>query len=214
MNTACSAMRLGATNALIEKCRFWGPSEYVFRGSLSLEEKRSGGKPQKILGHRYNMLSVFTYYADFSVAIREQPGNIIIRHCEIENVDRLLHYNYSGNEIWQKNRPLQSIMFEDVHATGISMSLTAYGDEKVPLYLTMQNVDIQFASEHRKMDFIHTCHYSLINLENVRIRGLSDGALVRTWCGNGRLIYKELICNIQKENYLVTSDEPFVCQAI
>ena len=214
MNTACSAMRLGATNALIEKCRFWGPGEYVFRGSLSLEEKRGGGKPQKIPSHRYNMLSVFTYYADFRTAIREQPGNIIIRHCNIENVDRLLHYNYSGNEIWQKNRPLQSVMFEDVYAMGISMPLTAYGDEKVPLYLTMRNVDIQFAPEDENMDFIHTCYYSMINLENVRIQGLSNGALVRSWGGHGRLIYKNLMCDIPKENYFLTSDKPFVCQAI
>lgn len=214
INTACSAMRLGATNALIERCRFWGPAEYVFRGSLSIEEKQEGGKPEKLPGHRYNMLSVFTYYADFSMDIREQPGNIIIRDCETENVDRFLHYNYSGNETWQKNRPLQSVTFEDIRATGISMPLTAYGDADVPVYLTLRNIDIQFAQGHADMDFIHTCHYAQILLENVRIEGLSSGALVRSWGDDGKLICKNVVCAIPQENHLVAADSPFICKAI
>lgn len=68
LNSACSAMRFGGTNVLVENCHIYGPCKYLFRGSLSEEEKRNGIKP-KTEGHRNNMLSVFTYYADFSIPI-------------------------------------------------------------------------------------------------------------------------------------------------
>ncbi|UKI35527.1 MAG: hypothetical protein L6V93_15455 [Clostridiales bacterium] len=50
------------------------------------------------------MLSAFTYYADIAFPIDTKPGNIIVRECEINFADRLFHYNYSGNETWQKER--------------------------------------------------------------------------------------------------------------
>lgn len=72
LNTACSGLRFGGTNALFEKCHFYGPAKYLFRGSLTPEEKRSG-KPAGG-SHRYNMLSLMTYYADFMRDIRMEPG--------------------------------------------------------------------------------------------------------------------------------------------
>ena len=112
MNSACSAMRFGGTNVLVENCRMFGPCKYFFRGSLSDDEKRSGCMLAQ--NGRKNMLSAFTYYADYSLPIAKQPGNIIIKNCKVENADKLLHYNYSGTETWQKNRPLADITFENI----------------------------------------------------------------------------------------------------
>ena len=40
LNSAYSAMRFGGTNALIRNCHIFGPGKYLFRGSLTDEEKR------------------------------------------------------------------------------------------------------------------------------------------------------------------------------
>ena len=121
LNSSCNALRFGGTNVLIEKTKIYGPGKYCYRGDLSKEEKEKGvmSTPEKC---RNDMLSAFTYYADYSVAIPVLPGNIVMQDCEIENAMRFIHYNYSGNETWQKHRPLESITFRNVQATGVSMS--------------------------------------------------------------------------------------------
>lgn len=104
----------------LQTAAFQAALDEIFRrGSLSLEEKISGAEAHR--PHRVNMLSVFTYYADFSVEIPEQPGNIVITDCTVENVDRFLHYNFSGNERWQAHRPLASVRFSGINATGIGL---------------------------------------------------------------------------------------------
>ena len=120
-NTACSAFRLGGTNVFITKCHICGPAKYTFRGALSDEEKRSGITNSSNIGKRYNMLSVFTYTASFAFDIRYQPGNIVMTDCSVENCDKLLHYNFSGNEIWQRHRPLANIQIKNIKASGLVM---------------------------------------------------------------------------------------------
>lgn len=155
-NTACSGLRFGGTNALIRDCKFFGPAKYFFRGSLSLEEKRDGAQAHR--PHRINMLSMFTYYADFSVDIPQQPGNIVITDCTADNVDRFLHYNFSGNERWQSHRPLESIKFQNIRARQIGMPLTAYGSKECPLQLTMKDMDVAFRENVTNTAFLHVAH--------------------------------------------------------
>ena len=40
LNSACSALRFGGTNVLVENCHMYGPCRYLFRGKLTKEEKR------------------------------------------------------------------------------------------------------------------------------------------------------------------------------
>ena len=107
-NCSCNGFRFSGTNVVIQNCHIFGPGKYSHRYVLTEEEKKSGavawgdGKDNR----RSNMVSAFTYYADYSFPIEERPENIIIKDCVIENTDRFLHYNYSGNERWQINRPL------------------------------------------------------------------------------------------------------------
>ncbi len=42
INSACSGLRFGGNNVLVENCHFFGPAKYFFRGSLSLEDKIAG----------------------------------------------------------------------------------------------------------------------------------------------------------------------------
>ena len=177
LNTACSAFRFGGRRVLVENCRCYGPGEYPIRNSLPKADRISGSHGTPGAGRR-SMLALFTYYSDFTLKVRHQPGDITIRNCRVENSERFLHYNFSGNETWQKNRPLESIRFENVAAQGIAMSLCAYGDEKKKLSLTLKDCRISFAKPQR--EFIRGAHVGELLLDGVSVDGV-DGPCVRSW---------------------------------
>ncbi len=212
LNSACSAFRFGGTNALIENCHIYGPCRYLFRGSLTKEERKTGIKPS-LEGHRNNMLSAFTYFADYSVKIDEQPGNIIVRDCRIDYADRFLHYNYSGNERWQQNRPLESIRFENIQATDISMPLTAYGSADVPLRLTMKNIDISFRKGSEAVPLMHACNYERIELEQITLQNHCGDLLIKTW-SDGEIVLRGIKCGLEENNWIREAEEPFICRPI
>lgn len=212
LNSACSALRFGGTNVLVEKCHMYGPCKYLFRGSMSDEEKRSGVKPS-LEGHRNNMLSVFTYYSDFSVNIDYQPGNIIIKDCKVDYADRFLHYNFSGNEWWQSNRPLESIRFENIKARDISMPLTAYGAADTPVTLELKNLEISLRKGFENIDFMHTANYKKILIENVRIENCKSETLIRKWT-DGEIELNNIKCDIDEKNYIKQASEDFMCKPI
>ncbi len=180
LNSACSALRFGGTNALIEGCHMYGPCRYLFRGCLTDEEKRSGIKPE-LAGHRSNMLSAFTYYSDFSMEVPYTPGNIIIKDSKIDYADRFLHFNFSGNEPWQRNRPLTSVTFENIEATDISMPLTAYGDAEDKIDLVLKNVSISMREGFSGVPLFHVGNFKKLTLENFTVKNTNAPCLVRTW---------------------------------
>ena len=212
LNSACSALRFGGTNVLVEKCHMYGPCKYLFRGSLTDEEKRNGIAPS-VEGHRNNMLSAFTYYSDFSFPIEYQPGNIIIRDCKIDYADRFLHYNYSGNEMWQQNRPLESLIFENIEATGISMPLTAYGDEKVPITLEFNNINVSLRKGYENIDFMHICNYDLLRLKKFKVHNYKGKAFIKKW-SDGKIEIDDLDCEIKDDECAVTATEEFTATPI
>lgn len=216
LNSACSAFRMGGTDVLIEKCHIYAPAKYMFRGGMSKEDKRAGIHANDAEGIRMrnNMLSLFTYYADFSVEIRYAPGNIVIRDCIVEGADRFLHFNYSGNEMWQNNRSLTDITFENIRATGISMPLTAYGDEKEPCSITMKNIEFSFREGFEHTTFMHAANLRMLSMKNVKIQNAFNSTLVKLW---GNMIPEMNMENINgnlEDDYLIKAEEPFVCQPI
>ena len=212
LNSACSALRFGGTNAVIENCHIYGPCKYLFRGSLTYEEKKNGAAAE-VKGHRNNMLSVFTYYSDFSVTIDHQPENIVIKDCRIDYADRFLHYNFSGNEMWQQNRPLKSIRFENIKASDISMPLTAYGDKDFPVTLELKNVDISMRKGFEDIDFMHVCNYDLIVLRNIELKNYKGKALIKKW-SEGTVIIDNLKCELNKDEIEVPACEKFKAEPI
>ncbi|MBQ7667169.1 MAG: hypothetical protein IJS46_04155 [Kiritimatiellae bacterium] len=179
LNTACSAFRFGGRRVAIEDCRCLGPGEYPIRNTLTREEQVSGSHGAPGAGRR-TMLALFTYYADFTLKVRHAPGDIAIRRCSLDNAERFLHYNFSGNEVWQKGRPLESIRFEDVEARRVGMSLCAYGDEAAPLSLALERCRISFSPPQR--EFIRAAHLRSLSLGGTTVENL-DGPLVRSWGG-------------------------------
>lgn len=217
MNTACSAFRFGGTNVLITRCRIFAPARYSFRGCLTAEEKRAGidANDAAATSRRTNMLSIFTYYADFSSKIRSKPGNIVIRDCKVDGADRFLCFNYSGSSIWQINRPLADITFEHIEAKNLSMPLYLYGDAASPVSLTLSDVTVSFRPGAEDVTFIHAGNYRRITLENVRVKNNRAPQLINSWNAEsaGKIEAKGIVCDCAKA--LVSHPaEPFFCKPI
>lgn len=180
INSACSAFRFGATNMLVRGCYMFAPACYGFRGAMTNEEKASSA-PSPTSGIRNNMLSAFTYYSDYSLPIEYQPGNVVFEDCKIEMADRFLHFNFSGNERWQANRPITNICFRNVKASGISMPITAYGAKDVPFTLKLENTDIDVREGSEMTALIHACNCERVVLDGVKLDGFKGDCLVRAW---------------------------------
>ena len=177
LNTACSAFRFGGRRVLIENCRCWGPGEYPIRNSLPKADRISGSHGVPGAGRR-TMLSLFTYYSDFTIKVRHAPGDITVRNCTLDNAERFLHYTFSGNETWQKNRPLASIRFENVTAKDVGMSLCAYGDGSEKLFLALKDCHISFAKP--QTEFIRGAHIGELLMDGVSVDNVA-GPCVRSW---------------------------------
>ena len=212
MNTACSGLRFGGTNVLIRNCRFYGPAEYMIRVSLSAEEKRARASSLNT-ELRSNMLSVFTYFAGSTNTIPEQPGNIIIRDCEAQHVDRLIHYNFSGNERWQLNRPLRDLTLENVNATEIGMSLNAYGSPDVPLSLTLKNVHIEFVGSDGEFPLLRVANCEHLVLDGVSVSNVK-GTLIKSWSSLPDVHISSLDADIEEKDTIQYTEEPFRCKTV
>lgn len=216
LNSACSAFRLGGTDILIQNCRIYAPAKYMFRYLLSEQEKRDGivANDSKDTVPRDNMLSLFTYYADYSTEIRNTPGNIVIRDCTVDGADRFLHFNYSGNENWQNNRPLTNLTFENIKATGISMPLTAYGDEAEPCTLVFKNLDFTFRKGFEHITFMHAAYLEKLIMQDVVIRNAKGGTLLKLWENMMPEVEIQNFSGDLADDYIVHTDEKFECTPI
>ena len=202
LNTACSAFRFGGRRVLVEDCRAWGPAEYPIRNSLPKADQIAGSHGKPGAGWR-TLLALFTYYSDFTVKVRHDPGEITVRNCRVENAQRFLHYNFSGNETWQKNRPLRGIRFENVEAAGLALSLCAYGDAESKLSLALKDCRLSFAKPQREL--VRAAHVEALSMDGVCVEGV-DGPCARSW---GDVAVPELRDFAGAEPNVVEADEPF-----
>lgn len=209
LNTACSGMRFGGTNVAVSDCLFYGPAKYRFRGGLSTEEKKNSAPSAEGGGC---MLSAYTYYADFSRPIRETPGNIRISDCEFRNTDRFLHYNFSGNEPWQRNKPLDSVVFRNIRAEGIHLPLTFWGDAAQKGNLTLQDIQVSFA-KGADCAFLYLGNYGTVLLDRVTVRNLGGSCMIRKWTEDGVLLLRDCNCEGFDGAMEEVSEEPFECRA-
>lgn len=209
LNTACSAFRIGGTHLYFHDCNVFAPAKYVFRGSLSDEEKKNHvpSSPKK----RYNMLSLFTYYADHSVEIPVQPGDILLENMTVDGADRFLHYNFSGNEIWQQARPLASINFRNIRAKDILLPLNIYGDENIPVTVTFENCSLAFREEGRCGARIHAAYAEKLVFKNVCVTGRDDEPFIKCFKPCGECVFENV--DIKGERRVET-DETFTATPI
>ena len=212
LNSSCSAFRFGGTNVLVKSCRAYAPGKYSFRGGLKQEDRIAGVMATKERA-RNNMLSFFTYYADYSVPIPNEPGNIVIEDCEICGADRFLHYNFSGNETWQRYRPLRDITFKNIRATDISMPMTLYGTEANRAELIMQNIRIRIKEGCALDALIRTCHYERISIRDMKIEGFGGACLIKAKSA-GEVDIRGVDCALPQSAYVMQTGEDFVIKSI
>ena len=161
--------------------------------------------------NRANTLSLFTYYADASVIIKNLATNIVIRDCNVVGTQRFLHFNYSGNEPWQNNKPLLDIVFENITATDIEMPLTAYGDKDSPFEMTLKNIEFSFREGFEDNPFMHVANYKKIKLEDITVKNAKGDCLIKSWSNIGEVEFINLKCAIEKEKLVKYTDEEFKC---
>lgn len=212
INTACNGIRLGGLNIIIERCRFYGPGKYLFRGSLNVEEKQKDSIAEG--SHRYNMLSAFDYLCDYSREVREIPGNIVVKDCRIDNVDRLLQYNFSGNDLWQLNKSIKSFRFENITAAGIKNPVVVYGDADNKILFEMRNIEFSFREGFEKTDFIHTGNYENVILDNVNIKNSEGGAIIKVWSTDGAITLNNVVCSVPENERIKKAEEAFFSERI
>ena len=212
ISTACSAFRYGGYNILVEKCKVWGPCPYQFRGSFSYDEKVNGVTTS--INGRNNMLSFWTNFVTDDLPVRHTPGKIVLRDCTVENADRLLHLNLSGNETWQKGTPPTDITFENVKATGIKMGLTAYGLKNSPMTLTLKNVELGVHESSSEYPLFRVAYCDVVRLENVKVTDYTGSSLIRAWSKNVKATVTGLDWDLTGRDLLIYTREDFVCQAI
>ena len=140
LDAACSALRFGGTDVLIENCRGTAPAPYGHRWKMDPGAKRLSLNDGRLT--RHNMHNGFLYYCDNRAVIRRPPGNILMRNCVFRNADRIFSLEFDGRHIWCCNRSLNSIVFENCTFDGVCMPLFVHGDAKEPLALTMRGCTV------------------------------------------------------------------------
>ncbi len=212
LNTACSAFRFGGNNVLFEKCHIWGPAKVLFRGCLSDEEKKNGANVSN--NGRNNMLSVFTYYSDFTLKVRKQPGNIVIRDCKIENTTRFLHYNFSGNEPWQLNRSLESIKFENLVVDGVEMPIHAYGDAANPATIEFSSIRYVINPNVKLNTFLKCANIKNLSLKDFNVENFEGETVLASWENVENISLDGFSLGDNSEKLVKHQSDKFECSAI
>jgi len=211
-SSACSIFRFGGTHVLVEDCTAVGPCDCQFRGDFTNEEKRQSADTSAVA--RRNTLSFFTYIIDKTHIVRNAPGDIVFNRCYVENTDRFIHLNLSGNEPWQEGVPPKSITFSNITAKGISQGSTLYGDGTVPFEFKMTDVEFTAREGFEKADFLRLGDFGRVELNNLTVKNYQSDALIRTWT-EGDIVITNLNCDgITAETAVKKSTEKFNCTAI
>lgn len=169
LNCACSSMRFGGNNVLVENCRSYTPARFGFRGSLSKEQRAARAQTDE--NCRHSTHTPFKYYCDFRAQIRKTPGDILIRNCTFEGPDSAFLLEFDGAHKWCCNRSLASVTFENCVITGVSKPLKLHGDAAEPIDFRLKNVRITAREGFEDVAFMEAANFSRIVLENVQIEG-------------------------------------------
>lgn len=205
LNSSCSYFRLGGNGILIENCRGMAPSENPHRWTLTAEEKKQEITPSG--AGRHTTLSIFTFFT--SKSARTASDGIVFRNCRFSGVERLMHYNLSGNERWQEGKGLAAVTFEDVVAEGLAMPLVAYGSDELPLRLAMKACRISFRSPMREL--IRGAYIDELDFSDVTVEGAEVPALLN-WKGDPPKIRMKDTKGVHPD--VCPATEPFTCRPI
>ena len=219
INSACSALRFSGSNVLVHHCHMFAPPKFLFRGLMTKEEKEAGIMANDSVAYAKNprpMLSIFTYFAELATDIYNLGTNITVRDCVVENAERFLNYNYSGNAQWQMGKPMLDITFKNIKASGIVMPSAAYGDPDMPVSVTLENIDFSFKEGCEDTSFLYAGHYDKIRLKNVTVRNGKCDHIIKSWDNEkkGEIEFVNVKSNLDEKDLVKYTDEKFEYKAI
>ena len=169
LDCACSALRFGGTDVLVENCVGVAPSSFGFRGWLTDEEKAHSLPTNEHC--RHTMHTPFQYYCDFRADIRYAPGNIVIKNCKFINPNAIFLHPFDGEHRWCCNRALNSITFEDCEILGLSLPGVLCSDPNEPLDFRLKNVKITAREEGAEFPLFDAKNCKYIEFDNVTVEG-------------------------------------------
>ena len=169
-NCACTMLRFGGTDVLVENCRGTAPAEYGFRHQLSLEEKMAGAPTNDKC--RYNCHGIFLYYCDQRAAVRETPGSILIRRSHFSGMDNILSHPFG--HMWCCNRALRDVTFEDCVIEGLGLPSDITCPEEEPLSVTLRRCTVSPRKGCEDMPLIAATGVGEIRLDGVTLSGFTD----------------------------------------
>lgn len=217
MSSTCSAFRFAGTKVKITNCIIDGNSKHVHRYFLTDEEKITGIllSDEENPKHRYRMKSFYTYYADNRLKINKKPSKILLENCVVNNPEKFLHYNYSGNEIWQKNRPLYDIKFKNITVKNISLPMIVYADEENPLKLEFETVRINLSDDYNDDCIMRTANLKKVKLNNFIVENFDGNTIIKNYGkNNAKVISNETVFDQTKISNLKETNESFVVDVI
>ena len=181
LESACSFLRFGGTDVVIEDCTGVSPCTYGFRGSLSAEQKRA--RADTTDDCRHSCRNVFLYYCDDRADVRRTPGNIVIRNSRFKNPDTMMRLPFGHR--WCCNRSLSDITFENCITEGICepLQLTAPIDE--PLTFCMKNCEVTPGDGYENIPFIIGENVRKIELIGTSLGKFTD---LRIDCGSQTIV--------------------------
>lgn len=171
---ACSMLRIGGNNILVEKCLGFSPSTYGFRGHLTQEEKQNRMPTTQACRHQTHR--VFLYYCDNRAKVRKTPGNICIRDCYFKNLQEVMSVPWGHK--WCCNRPLADVRFENCIFDGVFKASDVVGAEEEPLSIAFKNCSVIATEGGRTLPFIVGKHIKQVQLENVRFEGFENPVIL------------------------------------
>lgn len=167
---ACSWLRFGGTDVVVEHCQGFAPSTYGFRGSLTEEERRNRADTHENCRHTCH--NAFLYYCDNRADLRRTPGNFIIRDCEFNNPNAVM--NLPFGRLWCSNRSMHDLVFERCSFRGISMAGVLTCPPEEPFHLTMRDCTVTPREGFRDIALFNGKGVGSITLENVTVEGFND----------------------------------------
>lgn len=173
-DSACSFLRFGGADVVIENCKGFAPSRYGHRYGLSNEKRRERAATDE--NCRHNCHNSFLYYCDNRAKIRKTPGNILIKNCHFKNPDAII--NLPFGHVWCCNRSLHDLTYENCVFDGLNLPSVLSCPENEPLTLTLTDCTAIAREGFDNFNLFEAINCESINLNNFTSKGFSNPTIL------------------------------------
>jgi len=200
VNTSCNGFRLGCLNLKVERCRLWGPGEYMH-------------KIQK----RNNMLTAFVHFSPPDQKPQLKSGNWEISDITVENVDIFYMYNFR-NGLWQTGQPAHDVSFRNIKASGLLRAFYIDGSTDSLFTLSLKRSSFSFrtgsddpglvfeGAKLRDNAFFYATNFAGIKIDKVKLEKQGSEPLLLFEKGGSVLLKKTTFPGSDRKDPIVFKD--------